>query len=108
MEVKTLHELDFSNLIDIINKNNNILQLSKKEIIEQLKYKVDNNIIDCIVFSPKYREQAKTAFANICTSKIGQIVFFGGFRTHYGYYKYSENQIFLFEIYQNQIKIDNL
>lgn len=108
MEVESINELDISNFIEIINNNNNIIQISNREIVEQLKYKVDNGLMDCIVFSPKYRDQAKTAFANITKSKIGQIVFFGGFRNHYGYYKYSDNKIFLFEIYQNQIKIDNI
>jgi hypothetical protein len=108
MEVDSVPNLDLPNFIKIVDDNNNIIKLSNNEIIEQLKHKVENDLIDCIAFSPKYRDQAKIAFKNISASTIGQIVFFGGLRNYYGYYKHSDDKIFLFEIYQNQINITNI
>lgn len=86
------------------NKNN--LNLSIGEITEQIKLKINGEIFETIIFSPKYHEQAKIALDKINIGNINEIIFFGGFRNYYGYYKYSQNNIYLFEIYQNQININ--
>ena len=87
-----------------INKNN--LNLTIGEITEQIKLKIDGENFETVIFSPKYHDQAKLALDKINLRDIGEIIFFGGFRNYYGYYKYSQNNIYLFEIYQNQININ--
>lgn len=88
--------------------NNNDMNLTKDEIIEKLKFKIDNEFFECVVFSPKYREQSKIALDKISLGENDEIAFFGGFQTYYGYYKNSKNNIYLFQIYQNQISINYL
>ena len=75
------------------------MNFTKDEIIEKLKFIIDNEFFVCVVFSPKYREQSNIALDKISIGDIGEITFFGGISTYYGYYKFSKNKIFLFQIY---------
>jgi hypothetical protein len=89
-----------------ISSNKNNLNLTKNEITEQIKLKIDGENFEPVIFSPKYCDQAKIALDKINLGNIDEIIFFGGFRNYYGYYKYSQNNIYLFEIHQNQININ--